>query len=336
MGASKDLTGQKFHRLLVVSKAPSIAYVNKNGRPKWNCAWNCLCDCSNSHIVITDHLKSGNTKSCGCLSRENSKNQKMLEKLHENNRKFPPKIASARRVWQRYCYQDKSCNIDFDQFYEISQQNCTYCGIVPSNKFNNFNDLPEDHWAKLEGDYFYNGLDRVNSSLPHLINNCVAACIDCNRSKSNMTMSEFLVWIDSLQIKTFQPIDIESIMIAYPTNESLITSIQAVLSEYKKRDSYTDLNEYEFYSLSQLSCFYCRRPASQSNRYCSASNDKTQKEGWLHYNGLDRIDVNLPHNKNNIIPSCIVCNWAKLNASFDDFIGWIIRIQSFQNAKNDL
>lgn len=32
-----------------------------------NIIWECLCDCGNTTYVIASHLRSGNTKSCGCL-----------------------------------------------------------------------------------------------------------------------------------------------------------------------------------------------------------------------------------------------------------------------------
>lgn len=56
-----DLTGQKFHRLTVASRA-----ANKDGRT----AWNCVCDCGAELVCIGDAIKRGNTKSCGCLQRE--------------------------------------------------------------------------------------------------------------------------------------------------------------------------------------------------------------------------------------------------------------------------
>lgn len=61
MPAFIDLTGQKFGRLTVIDRAP-----NKNGRS----AWNCICDCGNTIQVISKSLRSGNTKSCGCLHKE--------------------------------------------------------------------------------------------------------------------------------------------------------------------------------------------------------------------------------------------------------------------------
>lgn len=39
---------------------------NKNGRT----AWICKCDCGNELIVTTHSLRTGNTKSCGCLHKE--------------------------------------------------------------------------------------------------------------------------------------------------------------------------------------------------------------------------------------------------------------------------
>lgn len=55
-----SLVGQRFGRLVVSSK-------NGDARPQ---KWACLCDCGNTHIAREAHMKSGRTKSCGCLNRE--------------------------------------------------------------------------------------------------------------------------------------------------------------------------------------------------------------------------------------------------------------------------
>ena len=59
---SVDLIGQRFGRLTVVGFA---GFRNRTG------VWNCKCDCGNTVEVRTGDLKSGNTKSCGCLREEN-------------------------------------------------------------------------------------------------------------------------------------------------------------------------------------------------------------------------------------------------------------------------
>lgn len=65
MGAYKDLTGMKFNRLTVLKKS------DKKIRGK--ISWDCKCDCGNYTTVDTYKLKSGHTKSCGCLNGENRK-----------------------------------------------------------------------------------------------------------------------------------------------------------------------------------------------------------------------------------------------------------------------
>ena len=57
MGNVKDETGNTYGYLTVISRAP-----NKDGRAMWNCK----CKCGNEIVVMGKHLRSGNTKSCGC------------------------------------------------------------------------------------------------------------------------------------------------------------------------------------------------------------------------------------------------------------------------------
>jgi hypothetical protein len=73
MGKALDLTGQRFERLLVMSEAEAIRKPSGSRVRRWNC----LCDCGQHCIVRGELLRSKNTKSCGCLhlekSRENGK-----------------------------------------------------------------------------------------------------------------------------------------------------------------------------------------------------------------------------------------------------------------------
>ena len=56
----EDLTGQRFGRLIAVTN------VSKKGKARWICT----CDCGNEVSVAAHHLKSGGTRSCGCLHSE--------------------------------------------------------------------------------------------------------------------------------------------------------------------------------------------------------------------------------------------------------------------------
>lgn len=68
-----DLTGQRFGRLTAESRVGS-----QNG-----CAlWLCRCDCGKSVKVQTRRLRSGNTKSCGCIHREGLSARNRQSKVH--------------------------------------------------------------------------------------------------------------------------------------------------------------------------------------------------------------------------------------------------------------
>ena len=58
------MIGRKFGRLTVLRKSMEMSFSKR--RPHWKCR----CDCGIERIVSEKHLKSGNTKSCGCLNRE--------------------------------------------------------------------------------------------------------------------------------------------------------------------------------------------------------------------------------------------------------------------------
>lgn len=72
MGNFIDLTGQKFGRLTVIKRDFS----------KKRTAWLCKCECGKEKVVISNDLRSGKTKSCGCLQKERVINgrKKYLEK----------------------------------------------------------------------------------------------------------------------------------------------------------------------------------------------------------------------------------------------------------------
>lgn len=58
-----DLSGQRFGKWLVLSRAPDRFYP-KNGRAQM---WYCRCDCGNENIVAGNMLKPGVSESCGCV-----------------------------------------------------------------------------------------------------------------------------------------------------------------------------------------------------------------------------------------------------------------------------
>lgn len=70
---NQNLIGQRFGRLVVIEKAPSLKH-HRGQR------WLCKCDCGNTTTVTQCTLKEGTTRSCGCLLRETMKKRALNSK----------------------------------------------------------------------------------------------------------------------------------------------------------------------------------------------------------------------------------------------------------------
>ena len=74
-----DLTGQRFGKLVVISKNKS----EKTPNGSTAIFWNCKCDCGNSCIIRGSSLKTKSTQSCGCIKSLGE--QKISKMLNEAN-----------------------------------------------------------------------------------------------------------------------------------------------------------------------------------------------------------------------------------------------------------
>ena len=67
--AVMDLTGKRFGKLVAIEYVEDF-YTTPDGLYNLG-GWLCECDCGNKKIVLAKNLKSGRTKSCGCIRRTN-------------------------------------------------------------------------------------------------------------------------------------------------------------------------------------------------------------------------------------------------------------------------
>lgn len=88
MGKLIDLTGQRFGRLLILSKDQE----NKNGQARWLCK----CDCGNEKVIVGTYIRSGLTQSCGCLNREIS------SKIHSTHGQTQGSTTSKKIITSEY------------------------------------------------------------------------------------------------------------------------------------------------------------------------------------------------------------------------------------------
>ena len=102
---AEDLTGQRFGKLVVEEKSG-----HKNGRV----CWKCICDCGNYCEVTSPQLKTGKTKSCGCLREELLHNRKDItgERFGRLVAQYPLEKRDKRKSVYWHCVCDCGNEID--------------------------------------------------------------------------------------------------------------------------------------------------------------------------------------------------------------------------------
>ena len=111
----KDLANQKFGKLLVIK-------YNGNGK------WLCKCDCGNKIIVRSDNLKTGHTKSCGCIHKKYGGNVK-TDRLYRLYRGIIQRTTILRKDNHNHTYIEKNIKMcdewknDFNKFKEWALEN---------------------------------------------------------------------------------------------------------------------------------------------------------------------------------------------------------------------
>ena len=133
-----DLTNKKFGKLTVVKR-----FGTDNQR---NPTWLCECDCGNQKIIRGNLLKSGNTTSCGCISKER------ISKLNFITGQYKSRLHRIWAAMKTRCYNPNSCSYknygargitvcdewknDFQSFYEWSMEN-NYSEKLTIDRINN-------------------------------------------------------------------------------------------------------------------------------------------------------------------------------------------------------
>jgi hypothetical protein len=172
------LEGQKFGYL-------EVLFLSKTKNTHGELMWCCKCECGKTRRVKTYNLLNGLVKSCGCKS----------DILRSANNTKPLKEVAINTLWRRYKNGAKNRNLDFslskEDFEEFFEQNCYYCNSPPTNTFIAKN-MSGDRVLK------YNGIDRINSEIGYIKENCVPCCMMCNLSKSNNSLEDFLIWAKNL------------------------------------------------------------------------------------------------------------------------------------------
>ena len=124
----ENLVGRKFNMLTVIEQVEDHVYPNGKVRQKYKCR----CECGQEVIVTSNALKSGATKSCGCLSSQGER--RLSEILNENRIKYKKQksykdLLSDKGNRLRFDFYIPSGNylIEFDGMYHFEASKRIWC-----------------------------------------------------------------------------------------------------------------------------------------------------------------------------------------------------------------
>lgn len=163
--------GDKFERLTVVKFSHLDSFYRRH--------YVVVCSCGTIKTVQGSLLRSGNTRSCGCLASELKK-----------SRALPNQRGVINQIVLSYKRHAMSRGISFrltsDDVSTLVRQPCHYCGIVGGNNIRTKN---------CKSGFRYNGIDRIDSFKDYTVDNVVACCKQCNLAKRDMSADTFVQFV---------------------------------------------------------------------------------------------------------------------------------------------
>ena len=184
---NKKYIGKKFYLLTILDL---YFKTTKNGHNSLYCK--AICECGKETEGAFSNILHGHKKSCGCLN--NTPRYYELLGLTRGGNFLPSGESGFNLLYISYLNGAKRRNLPFeiskDEFIKLSKLNCYYCGIKPLQIKRST--AHKNH----HGDFIYNGIDRIDSSIGYIKENVVPCCKDCNTAKMQMSQQEFYDWID--------------------------------------------------------------------------------------------------------------------------------------------
>lgn len=181
----KNLEGKIVGRLTVLNEYKIDRKILPNGKKKSKTHWLCLCECGKTKYVHvpSGHLNNESVRSCGCL--QGIRNGKRLSSTQ----------AAFNKLYSQYEVSAKKRKLQFklnkEEFKILVDGNCYFCDDKP-------NQICKPGKGCDTGNYIYNGIDRLDSSIGYVLDNCVSCCKLCNYSKMELSKEEFIEHIEKI------------------------------------------------------------------------------------------------------------------------------------------
>lgn len=191
----RDYTGLKPNMLT------AIKFIKREKNKSY---WLFNCECGNSKIMDASKVftKKIATKSCGCFLKSSTIERNVKRVFHQKDTTESRALYS---IYSSYKGSAKirgySFNLSVPVFKKLIKENCYYCGSTLSNKRIANTSAKSNNNKSI---CYYNGIDRVDNSIGYELNNCVTCCKICNRAKKDISIDDFMNWLNNLSKHTIK------------------------------------------------------------------------------------------------------------------------------------
>lgn len=171
----KPEVGKTYGQIKVVAYLGLRARRNGVGHNHW---WSIECVCG-ERLEIRQDLLSGSrrVKSCGHDRSENLRQKNKLKGV----------IPGLQSMFTSYKQGAARRNLPFEltksEFYELISSNCYFCGVPPVAT-GGYSGLP------------HNGIDRADSTIGYVKENCLPACAIDNFNKRSLPLAEYEAYLE--------------------------------------------------------------------------------------------------------------------------------------------
>lgn len=226
----KDISGEKFNMLTVINRS--------NVKSTRGVVWDCRCDCGGFKQVVSSNLRSGNVKSCGCISDVGLKIGQSLRKSTSINHTCPScsivfKVKPSRLARSSYVCCSMECREAYlklnprkrggykertsvEKFFSEKATRLKMSARRRGKEFSNLIDgeFLTNLWNSQGGKCFYSGVcmtfdpkdklrlvsvDRVDNRIGYIDGNIVLCSYAFNNFKFNLTHNEILDFVKMMK-----------------------------------------------------------------------------------------------------------------------------------------
>ena len=203
------------------------------------------------------------------------------EKVHTINQKKINSMDSQYGVYKSSAITKQlEFKIKIDEYKSIVILPCHYCSIVQEKGFN--------------------GMDRLDSMVGYVTENCVSCCQMCNYMKVSLSASIFVERAE--HIATFHK-KIDGLYGSHACKDIMSVNYATCKFSAISRKINFELTKEVFYKKRKECCYLCGKENTET-----------------HQNGLDRIDSKIGYIETNIQSCCGSCNYMKNNYSLESFL----------------